>query len=54
MIEGFAESKDRYRKIRFCGKQAARDSLRYFWVDTCCINKTDAIELQKSINFMFR
>jgi Heterokaryon incompatibility protein (HET) len=54
MMEGFAESKDGYRKIRFCGEQAARDGLRYFWVDTCCINKTDAVELQKSINSMFR
>jgi hypothetical protein len=25
-----------YRKIQFCGEQAARDGLRYFWVDTCC------------------
>jgi hypothetical protein len=25
-----------YRKVVFCGEQAARDNLRYFWVDTCC------------------
>jgi len=24
-----------YRKILFCGEQAARDQLQYFWVDTC-------------------
>jgi hypothetical protein len=54
MTEGSAESKAGYRKIRFCGEQAARDGLQYFWVDTCCIKKADAVELQKSINSMFR
>ena len=26
-----------YRKILFCGEQASRDNLQYFWIDTCCI-----------------
>jgi hypothetical protein len=26
-----------YRKLYFCGEQAKKDSLDYFWVDTCCI-----------------
>jgi hypothetical protein len=25
-----------YDKILFCGEQARRDGLQYFWVDTCC------------------
>lgn len=54
LAEGSGKSKAGYQKIRFCGEQAARDGLRYFWVDTCCIDKSDAIELQKSINSMFR
>ena len=54
LVGGLGRSKAGYQKIRFCGEQAARDGLRYFWVDTCCINKTDAVELQKSINSMFR
>jgi hypothetical protein len=29
--------KDGYAKLRFCAKQAAKDWLDYFWVDTCCI-----------------
>ncbi|KAF2471351.1 uncharacterized protein BDR25DRAFT_368174 [Lindgomyces ingoldianus] len=29
-----------YAKIRFCAKQAAKDNLRYFWVDTCCTIQT--------------
>jgi hypothetical protein len=43
-----------YDKIRFCGEQARRDELSRFWVDTCCINKADSIELQDAINSMFR
>jgi hypothetical protein len=54
VMEGSAKTKTGYRKIQFCGEQAARDGLQYFWVDTCCINKSDAVELQKSINSMFR
>ena len=48
--------KDRlgYKKIQFCGEQTLRDGLRYFWVDTCCINKDSATELQEAINCMFR
>ncbi|KAH8653528.1 WD40-repeat-containing domain protein [Xylariales sp. PMI_506] len=45
--------KSGFQKIVFCGKQAQRDSLEYFWVDTCCIDKTSAAELTYSINSMF-
>ncbi|KAF2682021.1 hypothetical protein K458DRAFT_259466, partial [Lentithecium fluviatile CBS 122367] len=30
------KDKPGYKKIRFCGEQAARDGLEYFWIDTCC------------------
>lgn len=43
-----------FDKIRFCAEQAKRHGLRYFWVDTCCIDKSDAIEHQTAINSMFR
>lgn len=43
-----------YRKIRFCGEQARRDGLQYFWVDTCCIDKSSSAELTEAINSMFR
>ena len=48
------KSKAGYKKIQFCGEQAARDSLQYFWVDTCCINKPDYTEVSEAINSMFR
>ncbi|KAI1322426.1 HET-domain-containing protein [Xylariaceae sp. FL0255] len=43
-----------YRKIDFCAKQAAVDHLQYFWVDSCCIDKTSSAELSKAIISMFR
>src|SRR3569833_173194 len=52
--DGAAENKAGYAKIRFCGDQAWRDGLRFFWVDTCCINQESSAELQEAINCMFR
>jgi Heterokaryon incompatibility protein (HET) len=54
MIDGTAMSKPGYDKIRFCGEQARRDDLQYFWIDTCCIDKSSNAELQEAINSMFR
>ncbi|PSN58949.1 hypothetical protein BS50DRAFT_682534 [Corynespora cassiicola Philippines] len=54
LTSGAGKSKTGYEKIRFCGQQAQRDGLQYFWVDTCCINKADHVELRKAINSMFR
>ena len=45
MIEGSGKLKTGYRKIRFCGEQAARDGLQHFWVDTCCMDKSSNTEL---------
>ncbi|KAL5318896.1 hypothetical protein ACEPPN_013964 [Leptodophora sp. 'Broadleaf-Isolate-01'] len=54
LISGAGNSKSGYDKIKFCGEQATRDGLQYFWVDTCCIDKSDPAELSKAINSMFR
>ena len=54
LLEGTGKSKAGYTKIRFCGEQAASDGLQYFWVDTCCIDKSSSAELQEAINSMFR
>ena len=51
---GTGEAKAGYRKIKFCAEQAEQDGLSYFWVDTCCIRKSNAVELQDAINSMFR
>lgn len=52
--EGTGKEKAGYAKIRFCGKQADNDGLKYFWVDTCCINKPNHTELAEAITSMFR
>ncbi|KAI1174792.1 vegetative incompatibility protein HET-E-1 [Nemania sp. FL0916] len=54
LCDGTGLSKYGYRKIRFCGEQAWRDGLSHFWVDTCCIDKKNAVELQTAIISMFR
>ena len=51
---GSGTRKAGYDKIRFCGEQARRDGLQYFWVDTCCIDKSNNAELSEAINSMFR
>jgi hypothetical protein len=48
-----ARLKGGYQKIFFCGAQAKRDGLDYFWVDTCCIDKANNTELSEAINSMF-
>ncbi|KAI0902947.1 hypothetical protein F4823DRAFT_620460 [Ustulina deusta] len=52
--EQIAHTKNGYKKIDFCQKQADKDGLQYFWVDTCCINQDSEVELNRSINSMFR
>ena len=51
--DGSAKSKVGYNKIQFCGEQAQKDGLQYFWVDTCCIDKSSSAELQEAITSMF-
>ena len=53
MGDGNATSKAGFDKIRFCGEQARCDGLQYFWVDTCCIDKSSSAELQEAITSMF-
>ncbi|KAI1867025.1 hypothetical protein JX265_007601 [Neoarthrinium moseri] len=48
------QQKSGYNKIEFCAKQAKKDGFQHVWVDTCCIDKSDATELQTAINSMFR
>ncbi|TGJ86423.1 hypothetical protein E0Z10_g2393 [Xylaria hypoxylon] len=43
-----------FTKITECCKQALKDELQWVWVDTCCIDKTNSVELSKAINSMFQ
>jgi hypothetical protein len=53
LIDGTGKDKAGYGKIQFCGDQARQDGLEYFWIDTCCINKTHYAELSQAIKSMF-
>ncbi|KAN0086408.1 hypothetical protein V8E54_000096 [Elaphomyces granulatus] len=52
-MDGTGKSKPGYDKIWFCGEQARRDGLQYFWIDTCCIDKSSSTELHEAINSVF-
>ena len=54
ITNGTGKDKPGYEKIRFCEEQARIDGLQYFWVDTCCIDKSNNNELSEAINSMFR
>jgi hypothetical protein len=54
LITGAGGQKTGYEKIKFCGEQAMKDGLQYFWIDTCCIDKSNSTELSTAINSMFR
>jgi hypothetical protein len=53
IMQGNGKEKRGYRKLEFCGKQANEDGLRFFWVDTCCIDKSSSTDLTEAINSMF-
>lgn len=50
---GTGSHKPGYQKIKACCEQTKRVGLRYVWIDTCCIDKTNSVELQEAINSMF-
>lgn len=54
VIDGTSTSKAGYGKIQFCTERSRYDGLQYFWVDTCCIDKSNSTELAEAINSMFR
>ena len=54
LVAGEGKNKAGYAKLRFCEERATKDDVSYFWVDTCCIDKRDNIELTTALNSMFR
>jgi hypothetical protein len=54
VMKSQGKDKPGYRKLKFCSEQAAKDDLHFFWVDTCCIDKTSSAELTEAINSMFK
>ncbi|KAK3372686.1 heterokaryon incompatibility protein-domain-containing protein [Podospora didyma] len=54
LVDGTGDDKTGYEKIRLCTAQAVRDDLRNFWVDICCIDKSNQVELSEAIISMFQ
>ncbi|KAI0964727.1 hypothetical protein F4678DRAFT_455078 [Xylaria arbuscula] len=54
ILSDTGQNKSGFRKIRFCAKQAREDGLQFFWIDSCCIDKSSSAELSEAINSMFR
>jgi hypothetical protein len=53
ITNGTGWGKRGYSKLSLCADYAAANGLQYFWVDTCCIDKANSVELQEAINSMF-
>jgi hypothetical protein len=53
-VDGTYRTKEGFRKLEFCQKRTTLDNLKYFWVDTCCIDKSSSAELTEAINSMYR
>lgn len=53
-IDGRYQDKKGFHKLQFCQQRVALDNLEYFWVDTCCIDKSSSAELTEAINSMYR
>lgn len=54
LVHGTGGQKVGFHKLRFCQNQATLDGLKYFWLDTCCIDKSSSAELSEAINSMYK
>ncbi|CAN9409476.1 unnamed protein product [Alternaria alternata] len=54
LLNGTYTKRKGHRKLQFCARRAAEDGLDFFWIDTCCIDKSSSAELQEAIGCMFR
>ncbi|MCJ1401390.1 hypothetical protein MMC11_004603 [Xylographa trunciseda] len=48
------KSKDGYAKFAGACTLAKQLGYDFLWIDTCCINKTDSVEIGEAINSMYR
>ncbi|KAK1760322.1 hypothetical protein QBC47DRAFT_396320 [Echria macrotheca] len=46
-------SKAGFSKIQGACAKAHKDLFNWIWIDTCCIDKTNLIELSEAINSMY-
>lgn len=43
-----------YKKIDLTCRQAIEDKIDWVWIDSCCIDKSNSVELSEAINSMYR
>jgi hypothetical protein len=48
-----SKQKPGFSKLCFLASKAEADGLKHFWMDTCCIDRTNEAELSEAINAMF-
>lgn len=46
--------KESRRKLEFCARKTLAHDLKYFWIDTCCIDKRNSAELGEALISMFK
>ncbi|KAE8332573.1 heterokaryon incompatibility protein-domain-containing protein [Aspergillus sergii] len=54
ITEGNTENANWPIKFKGCCERAQKDGFTHAWIDTCCIDKTNSVELGEAINSMFR
>ncbi len=54
LLNGLKDGKSGFRKLQFCRDQAEKDGFEYFWVDSCCIDKSSSAEISESVNSMYK
>lgn len=52
-LAGCPDKKGKF-KVEGCCRKAKEDGYNYVWIDSCCIDKSSAVELSTAINSMFR
>ncbi|EPE03096.1 hypothetical protein F503_08710 [Ophiostoma piceae UAMH 11346] len=43
-----------HQKVVPCAERAIEDGYDYIWIDTCCVDKSSAVELSEFINSLYR
>ncbi|KAE9976979.1 hypothetical protein EG328_002306 [Venturia inaequalis] len=51
--KNYFENKKGYTKLEGCCRQAREDGYKWVWIDTCCIDKSNSVELAEAINSMY-
>ncbi|KAI9687707.1 MAG: hypothetical protein M1822_001787 [Bathelium mastoideum] len=54
LVTGTGRDKAGFAKIYFCANQARKDGLQYIWIDACCIDRANHMELSTAVASMFR